>query len=225
LRVQFYIFAVKLQNAFMENIKNIIFDYGNVIFSLDFLKGQAAWKELGINDPADFFGHKQQDEIFDKFDRGEVTGNQFRDYIRQKTGNPELSNDQINATWNSMLLGIEAGNHELLLRLKDKYRTFLLSNINEIHYEYIMNYLKTDFGFDGNDHIFEKTYYSHLTGKRKPEAAIFELVLKENDLNPAETLFIDDSPQHLAAAQKLGIQTFLMTAPDTLQQFFKREKL
>jgi len=55
-----------------------------------------------------------------------------------------------------MLLGIEAGNHELLLSLKDKYRTFLLSNINEIHYEYIMNYLKTDFGFDGNDHIFEK---------------------------------------------------------------------
>ena len=209
----------------MENIKNIIFDYGNVIFSLDFLKGQAAWKELGINNAANFFGHKQQDEIFDKFDRGEVTADQFRDYIRQKTDNPELSNDQINAAWNSMLLGIETGNHELLLRLKDKYRTFLLSNINEIHYEYIMNYLKTDFGFDGNDHIFEKTYYSHLTGKRKPEAAIFELVLKENDLNPSETLFIDDSPQHLAAAQKLGIQTFLMTAPDTLQQFFKREKL
>ncbi|SDP90655.1 putative hydrolase of the HAD superfamily [Mucilaginibacter sp. OK268] len=209
----------------MENIKNIIFDYGNVIFSLDFLKGQAAWKELGINNAADFFGHKQQDEIFDKFDRGEVTADQFRDYIRQKTGNPELTNDQINAAWNSMLLGIEDGNHELLLHLKDKYRTFLLSNINEIHYEYIMNYLKTDFGFDSNDHIFEKTYYSHLTGKRKPESEIFELVLSENDLNPSETLFIDDSPQHLAAAQKLGIQTFLMTAPDTLQQFFKREKL
>lgn len=209
----------------MENIKNIIFDYGNVIFSLDFLKGHAAWKELGINNAADFFGHKQQDEIFDKFDRGEVSADQFRDYIRQKTDNPELRNDQINAAWNSMLLGIEDGNHELLLRLKDKYRTFLLSNINEIHYEYIMNYLKTDFGFDGNDHIFEKTYYSHLTGKRKPESAIFELVLNENNLDPAQTLFIDDSPQHLATAQKLGIQTFLMTAPDTLQEFFKREKL
>jgi FMN phosphatase YigB (HAD superfamily) len=223
--MQFYIFAVKLQNAFMENIKNIIFDYGNVIFSLDFLKGQAAWKQLGINNPAEFFGHKQQDEIFDKFDRGEVTADQFRDYIRQKIGNPELTDDQINAAWNSMLLGIEAGNHELLLSLKDRYRTFLLSNINEIHYEYIMNYLKNDFGFDGNDHIFEKAYYSHLTGKRKPEPAIFEMVINENGLNPAETLFIDDSPQHLATAQKLGIQTFLMTTPDTLQQFFKREKL
>ncbi len=209
----------------MENIKNIIFDYGNVIFSLDFLRGQAAWKELGINNAADFFGHKQQDEIFDKFDRGEVTADQFRAYIRQKTGNPELADDQIDAAWNSMLLGIESGNHELLLSLKGKYRTFLLSNINEIHYGYIMNYLKTDFGFDSNDHIFEKTYYSHLTGKRKPEPAIFEMVLNENNLNPSETLFIDDSPQHLATAQKLGIQTFLMTAPDTLQQFFKREKL
>ena len=209
----------------MQNIKNIIFDYGNVIFSIDFLRAQQAWKQLGINNAAEFFGHKQQDEIFDKFDRGEVTADEFRTYIRQKTGNQALTNDQINTAWNSMLLGIEAGNNELLLNLKDKYRTFLLSNINAIHYDHIMAYLKSEFGFDGNDHIFEKTYYSHLTGKRKPEPEIFDLVLKENSLDPSETLFIDDSPQHLAAAQKLGIQTFLMTAPDTLQQFFKREKL
>ncbi|MDN3548165.1 HAD family hydrolase [Mucilaginibacter aquaedulcis] len=207
----------------MKNIKNIIFDYGNVIFSLDFLKTQQSWNELGINNSAEFFGHKQQDEIFDKFDRGEVTADEFRAYIRQKTGNPALTNDQINAAWNSMLLGIEDGNNELLLNLKGKYRTFLLSNINAIHYDHIMAYLKSEFGFDGNDHLFEKTYYSHLTGKRKPEPAIFEQVLNENNLDPAETLFIDDSPQHLAAAQKLGIQTFLMTAPDTLQQFIKRE--
>ncbi len=209
----------------MQNIKNIIFDYGNVIFSLDFLKIEQAWKQLGISNPEEFFGHKQQDQIFDKFDRGEITADQFRAYIRQITSNPALTDNQINTAWNSMLIGIETGNNELLLSLKDKYRTFLLSNINAIHYDHIMAYLKSEFGFDGNDHIFEKTYYSHLTGKRKPEPAIFELVLKENNLHHAETLFIDDSPQHLAAAQKLGIQTFLMKAPDTLQQFFKREKL
>jgi putative hydrolase of the HAD superfamily len=209
----------------MENIKNIIFDYGNVIFSLDFLKVQEAWKQLGINNPLEFFGHKQQDEIFDKFDRGEVSADEFRAYIRQITGNSTLTNEQINAAWNSILVGIAPGNHELLLNLKEKYRIFLLSNINSIHFDHIMAYLKSEFEFDGNDHIFEKTYYSHLTGKRKPEPEIFELVLQENNLNPAETLFIDDSPQHLAAAQKLGIQTFLMTAPDTIQQFFKREKL
>lgn len=209
----------------MQNIKNIIFDYGNVIFNIDFLKAQQAWNQLGINNAADFFGHKQQDQIFDKFDRGEVSAEEFRDYIRLKSGNPKLTDEQINAAWNSMLLGIEPGNHELLLNLKGRYRTFLLSNINAIHYDHIMNYLKTDFDFDGNDHLFEKTYYSHLTGKRKPESRIFELVLNENNLEPAETLFIDDSPQHLAGAEKLGIQTFLMTKPDTIQQFFKRAQL
>lgn len=209
----------------MENIKNIIFDYGNVIFSLNFTSVQQAWNQLGIGKPETFFGHKTQDEIFDKFDRGEVTAEQFREYVREKTNNPSLTDAQIDAAWNSILVGIADGNHDLLLKLKDKYRTFLLSNINAIHYDYIMTYLKTDFGFDGNDHLFEKTYYSHLTGKRKPEPAIFEQVLKENNLKPEETLFIDDSPQHLEAAKKLGIQTFLMTAPDTIQLFAKREHL
>lgn len=207
------------------DIKNIIFDYGNVIFSIDFAITQKAWTNLGITDVERFFGHRQQDDIFSAFEKGEITAGEFRDQIRIKSNNPNLTDEQINNAWNSMLLGIAEGNHDLLLKLKDKYRTFLLSNINAIHYDFIIDYLKRDFNFDGNDHLFEKVYYSHLMGKRKPNADIFEQVLQENDLNPAETLFIDDSPQHLATAEKLGINIFLMKAPDTIQSFFEREKL
>ncbi|WP_428329325.1 HAD family hydrolase [Mucilaginibacter sp.] len=206
----------------MQNIKNIIFDYGNVIFSLDFIRAQQAWKDLGIDNPGQFYGHKVQDSIFDGFERGDVSATDFRAYIRKILDKPELTDAQIDNAWNSLLVGIPDGNHNLLLDLKPKYRTFLLSNINPIHYDYIMNYLKSDFNFDDNDHLFEKTYYSHLTGKRKPETEIFKQVLDENNLNPAETLFIDDSPQHLVGAQKLGIQTYLMTAPDTIQTLFAR---
>ncbi len=209
----------------MQNIKNIIFDYGNVIFSIDFRKAQRAFKELGVHDADEFYGHLQQDPIFDKFDRGEITADDFRNRIREKAGNADLTNEQIDAAWNSLLGGVAPGNHELLLKLKEHYRTFLLSNINAIHYDYIMDYLQKEFSFKGNEHLFEKVYYSHLMGKRKPEPDIFEQVLQENHLNPAETLFIDDSPQHLAAAQKLGIHTFLMAAPDTLQQYFERNRL
>ena len=209
----------------MQNIKNIIFDYGNVIFSIDFNRVQQSLKALGISNVDEFFGHLQQDPIFDAFDRGQISAAAFRDRIREKACNPALTNDEIDAAWNSILVGIADGNHELLLQLKSKYRTFLLSNINEIHYNYIMNYLKDKFGFDNNDHLFERIYYSHFTGKRKPEIAIFEQVLSENNLLPTETLFIDDSPQHLESARKLGIVTFLMTAPDTLQDFAKREAL
>jgi FMN phosphatase YigB (HAD superfamily) len=204
----------------MQNIKNIIFDYGNVIFSLDFLKSEQAWSALGIDNAKGFYGHKVQDDVFTDFERGNMSTENFRHCIRQIARKPELTDQQIDHAWNSLLVGVPQGNHELLLSLKTRYRTFLLSNINAIHYDYIMKYLEDEFGFNGNDHLFEKIYYSHLIGKRKPDAAIFEQVLTENNLDPAETLFIDDSPQHIATAQKLGIQTYLMTAPDSIQALF-----
>ncbi len=206
----------------MQNIKNIIFDYGNVIFSLDFLKSGQAWSALGIDNANGFYGHKVQDPVFTDFERGDISAENFRERIRQITGKPELTDQEIDHAWNSLLVGVPEGNHELLLSLKPRYRTFLLSNINAIHYDYIMKYLEDKFGFNGNDHLFEKIYYSHLVRKRKPDAAIFEQVLKESNLDPAETLFIDDSPQHIATAQKLGMQTYLMTAPDSIQALFKR---
>jgi FMN phosphatase YigB (HAD superfamily) len=206
----------------MQNIKNIIFDYGNVIFGLDFSKSQQAWKELGIDNAQDFYSHKVQDPVFTAFERGDIDAAGFRKQIREITGKPNLTDQQIDHAWNSLLVGVAEGNHELLLSLKPKYRTFLLSNINEIHFDHIMNYLKSDFGFEGNDHLFEKIYYSHLLRKRKPEAEIFQQVLIENNLDPAETLFIDDSPQHIESAKKLGINTYLMTAPDSIQALFKR---
>jgi FMN phosphatase YigB (HAD superfamily) len=207
----------------MQHIKNIIFDYGNVIFNIDFTRVQQAWAKLGITNANDFYAHKVQDPVFNLLERGEISPADFRNRIRELSHKPQLTDEQIDTAWNSIFLDIPQGNHELLLQLKDKYRTFLLSNINAIHYDYVHDYLKKKFGIDNNEHLFEKTYYSHLTGKRKPEPAIFEQVLTENDLNPAETLFIDDSPQHLATAKQLGIQTYLMTAPDNIQSFFKRE--
>lgn len=207
----------------MKNIKNIIFDYGNVIFLLDFQKLKEGWKGLSIADPDTFFSHGVQDPIFDAFDRGLANADEFRDFIRQKIGNPDLTNEEIDAAWNSLLLGVDNGTHEVLAALNKKYRTFLLSNINPIHYGYIMDYLKREFGFESNDHLFEKTYYSHLIGIRKPDTAIFEMVLNENGLKPEETLFIDDIQANLDQAKALGIQTYLMKAPDTIQDFIKRE--
>jgi len=222
---QYYIFALKLPTVIMQNIKNIIFDYGNVIFNIDFNQVQQAWKNLGINNADEFYGHRQQDPVFNLLERGEISNAAFRDRIRELAQKTDLTDQQIDDAWNAIFVGIPAGNHELLLKLKTKYRTFLLSNINAIHYDYVHEYLKSEFGIPNNDQFFEKTYYSHLTGKRKPEAAIFEQVLNENSLVPAETLFIDDSPQHLETAKQLGLQTFLMTKPDTIQKFFIRENL
>ena len=58
---------------------------------------------------------------------------------------------------------------------------------------------------------------------RKPNVNIFEQVMKENNLNPEETLFIDDSPQHIAGAKKARLQTLLMDVhPKDLINFLNK---
>ena len=206
----------------MQNIRNIILDYGNVLFNIDFARARQSFIDLGINNVDAFFGHKKQDAIFDSFDKGRVTPDEFREALRIKTGDAELNNEAIDAAWNSLLIGVRPGHHELLTELKGRYRTFLLSNNNAIHYDWIMNHLKQEYGLDGNSSFFEKDYYSHLMGMRKPDAEIFQFVLDTHGLDPQQTAFVDDSPQHIATANKVGLQAHLLQAGDTLPALLSR---
>ena len=203
----------------MNKIRNIIFDYGNVIFTIDFIRAQHSFTELGVKNVEHFFSHKGHDSLFDQFEQGLISSSEFRDGIRKVTGIKSLSDAEIDKAWNSLLIGVPEPNHDLLLKVKEKYRTFLLSNNNEIHYNWIMDYLQREHRLDSNAVFFEKDYYSHLMKMRKPNREIFEFVMRENNLNPKETLFIDDSPQHLKTADMLGLNTHLLTADETLESY------
>lgn len=202
----------------MQNIKNIIFDYGNVIFTIDFLKAQEAFTKLGVKDVESIYAHHAQGGLFDDFDKGLITAAQFRDGIRQVAGNPDLQDSAIDAAWNALLIGVPPQHHELLRQYRAHYRTFLLSNNNEIHYKWILDHLNSYHGLSDNSGLFEKTYYSHLMGMRKPDQEIFQRVLDENALEPRETLFIDDSPQHLQTARSMGMLTIMIPSTDYFEE-------
>lgn len=201
----------------MQKIKNILIDYGNVIFMIDFGISQQAFSQLGIANAEQIFAHSGQIKLFDDFDKGIISAAEFRDGIRDLTGNFELTDAEIDQAWNALLLGVPEGKHDILLELKKRYRTFLLSNNNEIHYNYCMSSIQREYGVEDNSVFFEYAYYSHLMGLRKPDEAIFLRVLEEQGLLPEETLFIDDSPQHLKTAEKLGIHTALCTKEHPLE--------
>ena len=194
----------------MQNIKNIIFDYGNVIFEINFKKAQEALAQLGIANIQDFFAHKTHNTLFDDFETAAISEAQFRAGIRAAANNQNLTDDEIDAAWNSLLIGVPPTIHDTLLEVRAKYRTFLLSNNNVIHYKYIISYLDREFGMPDNSSLFEKTYYSQDMFMRKPNVEIFKKVIEENNLVPEETLFIDDSPQHLVGAKQAGFNTLLM---------------
>jgi putative hydrolase of the HAD superfamily len=207
----------------MQNIKNIIFDYGNVIFEINFRKAQEALAQLGIANIEEFFAHKTHNTLFDDFETAAISEAQFRAGIRAAANNQDLTDEEIDAAWNSLLIGVPPTIHDTLLEVRAKYRTFLLSNNNVIHYKYIISYLDREFGMPDNSSLFEKTYYSQDMFMRKPNVEIFKKVIAENNLVPEETLFIDDSPQHLVGAKQAGFHTLLMDVhPRELGSFLQK---
>ena len=59
---------------------------------------------------------------------------------------------------------------------------------------------------------------------RKPDAEIFNYVLEQNNLLQDETLFIDDSIQHIQSAEKIGIPCLFVRSSSTLSDFFDMKK-
>ncbi len=186
------------------NIRNIIFDLGGVLLNIDYQRTINAFKSLGVVNFDDLYNQAAQIKLFDHFDRGDVSAGEFRDALRRISG-MSLSDEQIDSAWNAMLLDFPDARIKLLEGVRKNYRTFLLSNTNLIHYQVYMSYLKSRFGFADLGALFEKQYLSYEMGMRKPDREAFELIIKENDLHASETLFIDDSYQHVTGAVDVGL--------------------
>jgi len=190
-----------------DDYKNIIFDLGGVLLNIDYNLTVKAFKNLGINNFDELFSQASQFKLFDKYDKGLISSSEFRNEIN-KLCDKNLSNEQIDNAWNAILLDFPKERLELLNKVKQNHKTFLLSNTTEIHITAFKKYMKTDFGINDFFSLFHKSYLSYEIGMRKPDAEIFELVLQENNLISSETLYIDDSIQHVEAALKLGIKAY-----------------
>jgi glucose-1-phosphatase len=190
-----------------NNYKNIIFDLGGVLLNIDYLLVVDSFHKIGLPDFGTLFSQAKQKQLFDQYEKGEISSLEFRNELKTFCKSDTTDAD-INTAWNSMLLDLPVERLELLKRMKQTHRTFLLSNTNEIHIDQFNIYLQETFKIADLSGYFEKVYLSYKIGMRKPDAEIFELVLRENQLDPHETLFIDDSVQHIEAAKKLGIQAY-----------------
>ena len=148
-------------------IKNIIFDLGGVILDLDVPKTLVGFSKLAGMTPQEVTRIFKESEGFLKYERGEFSDQEFRDYVR-KVYNITAPDSEIDRCWNTMLVGIPPAKLDLLTRLKSRYQTFLLSNTNTIHLDFVNNHLLPKANIPFLETFFHKTYYSHLMGMRKP---------------------------------------------------------
>ncbi|NBC83250.1 MAG: HAD-IA family hydrolase [Bacteroidetes bacterium] len=201
-------------------IKNIIFDLGGVIMNINYHRTVDAFRDLGLPAIDEQFSQFHQLQFFSEYEIGEISSEKFRSEIRKLT-DQKLSDESIDQAWNAMLLDIPPERLELLKQLKATYNTYLLSNTNDIHYNYFSNYLNKHFQIPEISGIFKQDYYSHTMGMRKPHPDIYLKVCGEQEISPDETLFIDDTLPNIEGAEKAGLKAYHLTRPETLLDLFK----
>ena len=202
----------------MKSYKNILFDFGGVLYDIDFQLTIKAFKDLGFTDFENMFSQYKINSFFADFERGHISDDEFYDILIKESPVPASKEDIKNA-WNKMLLNYRMESLQYLKTLQEKYPLYLLSNTNSIHYDEFTDALKNIGGAKPLSSYFTKAWYSHEIGLRKPDLSCYEFILKDACLVAEETLFIDDTASNLEAAEKLGFQTRLMLPEDRIENF------
>ena len=205
-----------------DTIKNIIFDFGGVIFAIDESRTFNAFAELFQCTAQDMVAmFTGENSLFELFECGKVSTKEFVSIVQSKAPQ-ELTEKQIIDAWNAVLLHYPEEHIELLKKLRKKYRIFLLSNTNEVHTkEFVKIAKQQQLPFDSNHDLFEKVWYSNELGMRKPNKEIFEYALKDAGLKADETLFVDDLQKNIRGAASVGIHTIQVTKERGIMQIFE----
>ncbi len=199
----------------MQPIKNIIFDLGGIFLDIHYQLTKNAFINLGIKNFDDLFTQHHANDLFEDLETGKISEATFYDLFR-KEANINLSNEEIKTAWNALLGGFPLERLDWLEKIKDKYNIYLFSNTNQIHYDAFMKIYEQETGeIDFNKH-FIKAYYSQNIGLRKPYPESFLHIINEQNLVPAQTLFIDDTIKNIEGAKAVGLQTIHLIAPQTL---------
>lgn len=202
-----------------KKIKNILFDFGGVIVSLNKQNALNRFTEIGFPNIEDYLNEFRQEGIFLEYEEGKIGPESFYKEFRKLAGNENISAEDIDSGWMAFLVGIPDYKFELLKELRKKYNVYLLSNTNPS----IMGWAYSkDFSPEGLplDAFFDKCYLSFQIGCAKPEPEIFDYIIKDSGMDPAETLFLDDGKANVEIGAALGFQTYQVDQNEDLRKVF-----
>ncbi|MFY7665436.1 HAD family hydrolase [Flavobacterium sp.] len=196
-------------------IQAIIFDFGDVLIDLNKAESLEAFRKIGLEKP-----NEQLLELNDAFERGKISEQAFLSGIQSYI--PTQSIETIKSAWNTLIGDFPLERLELLQMLKSKYKLFLLTNTDIIHMEAFEEEVGASFA-SAFYQCFEKVYYSHEMGMRKPDPQVYLTILRKHDLIAERTLFIDDKKENTDAAAQLGLQVWnLQVGKETIMNLYEK---
>lgn len=199
--------------------KAIIFDFGNVIIDIDVPRTFQNFSKLTNKKPELVEQLFAENQIFMRYETGKFDDIEFREVVRQTLGFP-LSDYEVDLAWNSLLLEIPKRRIELLLKLREKYPVYLLSNTNNIHIKQSEKYIKKTFGFSNLKELFDEAFLSYEIGLWKPDNSFYKHVLRKIGCEPNEVLFLDDNQKNVESSREIGINTIHVEPPKCITEYF-----
>jgi HAD superfamily hydrolase (TIGR01509 family) len=206
----------------MTKIKHIIFDLGEVIINVNPAAVKERMIQKGARNVDELHLKLLDDDIYYQLETGMIKPEEFRAAIRDIIDIP-VADDDIDEAWNAMLLDIPRERIKFMTRLKSRYKLYLLSNTNHIHWLNYDRYFQDQFDYPSINTFFTHTWYSYLMGVRKPDPEIFRMVLEEGQFDPAEVAFIDDLKENVDAAATLGIHPVYLPPGKEIMDLFDGE--
>ena len=200
-------------------IKNLIFDFGGVIIDIEPIRVGQSFREMGVKNIEKVHELAVSRGLYLDLEKGLITPAAFRDGMREVSG-LKFTDEQIDNAWNSMIINFPRSRFDLLKQLKENYNVYLLSNTNEIHYNYFNKYVINNFGVKSLDDFFTGCFYSHQMKMRKPDLEIYSKMLETGKINPSESLYIDDLEENILAGRELGIRGIAHHPDEEVNQYF-----
>lgn len=196
----------------MKQVKNILLDFGGVLYEIDPVSGNKALSKLGVLPGAWI---SKNESLLNDLECGKLS---FKELYEKQQNKPVYSS--FRKAFNRILVGIYPETIQTLNLLSSHYKLYLLSNTNHEHYDYFSKQMLANKHAAAFYTYFEKCYFSFEMGCRKPGIQIFEKVISDAGLIPAETLFVDDSIENCDTALKMGFKTFHFTNQDMRKDLF-----
>jgi FMN phosphatase YigB (HAD superfamily) len=197
-------------------IKNCIFDFGGVLYKIDPARSVRSF--IALSDRKEQFKPAEFENVLSKpgfqlYESGKISSAEFRDFIRKELA---VSADDpiIDRAWNLTLIEKYDFADRIIEEIKSAFNLVLLSNTNEIHYNFFEPQCRDLFS------NFNRCFFSHQLKTRKPESEIFERILETMNYEAEETMFIDDSIINIEAASKLGLATYHINDKNRLDILF-----
>jgi len=191
-------------------IQVIYFDLGKVI--VDFDHSRAAEELLKVT-PLTFEEAMlvlSDVELISEYETGRLSSEEhYRKVCRLLQ--MDVSMEKFRQLWGSMFLPEPLLSERFLQALKTRYRLMLLSNTNEIHFDFVIQHYTIL-------RLIEDRLLSYRAGCMKPEPRIFELAIKNAGVPPESIFFTDDRPENIRAAQHAGMQAVQFQSERQLKQ-------